>query len=257
MGALIEGMESMRRRLAKFEFAPRLRNRLLRRLLPPIAARHAEYSMILSVDDDPSQPSPRLFDVSQRAIARAREIHLTDLASRNRVATRTIDVWPGDHHRLLAALVENERPQVVIEIGTFEGVSAMAMAKFLPVGGRLVTFDIAPWKSFPDTCFLESDFAGGRIEQRVDDLGDRNAFARHASLIEQADLLFIDAAKDGSLEQRIIAHLETVKFRRPPLVVFDDVRVWNMLQIWRDVRHPKLDLTSFGHFSGTGLVDWT
>jgi hypothetical protein len=30
----------------------------------------------------------------------------------------------------------------------------------------------------------------------------------------------------------------------------------NMIGIWRGIRHPKLDLTSFGHWSGTGLVEW-
>ncbi len=38
--------------------------------------------------------------------------------------------------------------------------------------------------------------------------------------------------------------------------MFDDIRVWNMLEIWRGIRRPKLDLTSFGHWSGTGLVDY-
>lgn len=42
-----------------------------------------------------------------------------------------------------------------------------------------------------------------------------------------------------------------------PILVFDDIRAWNMLAIWREIRMPKLDLTSFGHWSGTGLVDWT
>jgi hypothetical protein len=38
--------------------------------------------------------------------------------------------------------------------------------------------------------------------------------------------------------------------------MFDDIRFWNMLRIWRNVAAPKLDITSFGHWSGTGLVDW-
>jgi hypothetical protein len=29
-----------------------------------------------------------------------------------------------------------------------------------------------------------------------------------------------------------------------------------MLAIWRRIRRPKLDFTSFGHFTGTGLVLW-
>jgi hypothetical protein len=29
-----------------------------------------------------------------------------------------------------------------------------------------------------------------------------------------------------------------------------------MLDIWYNLDKPKLDLTSFGHWSGTGLVEW-
>jgi len=28
-----------------------------------------------------------------------------------------------------------------------------------------------------------------------------------------------------------------------------------MIDFWRSIRSPKFDATSFGHFSGTGVVD--
>ena len=39
-------------------------------------------------------------------------------------------------------------------------------------------------------------------------------------------------------------------------IVFDDIRLWNMLRIWHGIRRPKLDMVSFGHWSGTGWFDW-
>jgi hypothetical protein len=33
--------------------------------------------------------------------------------------------------------------------------------------------------------------------------------------------------------------------------------LWNMLDIWYHLDKPKLDMTSFGHWSGTGLVQWS
>ena len=30
-----------------------------------------------------------------------------------------------------------------------------------------------------------------------------------------------------------------------------------MLRTWRGIERPKFDATSFGHFTGTGLVDWS
>lgn len=57
-------------------------------------------------------------------------------------------------------------------------------------------------------------------------------------------------------EQHFLDLFERVSFARGPVAMFDDVRVWNMLSIWRGVSRPKLDLTSFGHWSGTGLIDY-
>ena len=75
-------------------------------------------------------------------------------------------------------------------------------------------------------------------------------------LLEQADIIFIDAAKDGICEPRLIENLRRVSFKTPPLVIFDDIRLRNMLRVWREISAPKLDVTSFGHRSGTGLVKW-
>jgi hypothetical protein len=55
----------------------------------------------------------------------------------------------------------------------------------------------------------------------------------------------------------MIANLRTIRFDAPPILVLDDVRLWTMLKFWRELALPKLDFTSFGHWSGTGLADWT
>ena len=64
------------------------------------------------------------------------------------------------------------------------------------------------------------------------------------------------AAKDGVCEPRILANLQRIAFRKPPLLVMEDIRVWTMLKVWRDIPYPKLDVTSFGSWTGTGLVEW-
>ena len=72
----------------------------------------------------------------------------------------------------------------------------------------------------------------------------------------RAELILLDAAKDGMTESKILANLQQVPFAKAPLLVMDDIRVWTMLKVWRDIRYPKLDLTSFGSWTGTGLVEW-
>ena len=216
--------------------------------------------MLYSEDDALSRPNVRLIDLSLAAIVRAREhTCLNDvgerLANRFPFPDDIVSLWPGEHYKLLAGLVQVLRPTLIVEIGTAEGLSALSMVKYLSPDARIVTFDIVPWADYPRSCLTAADFQDGRLTQVIGDLGDRTVFERHQTLLEQADLVFIDAAKDGSLEQKLIANFETLSYQQKPVFVFDDIRLWNMLSVWRELRWPKLDLTSFGHWCGTGICE--
>lgn len=213
-------------------------------LPPPVRVSHGEYSMILSAHDEPSRPTPELIDISLEAIQAAKEIDLTFL--QNSYA----NTWPGEHYKLLAGFMQILKPNVVIEIGTATGLSALSMLPFF--SGRLITFDIKEWNSYPNTVLKEGDF--GRLQQIVGDLANPQFFETHSKLIEQASFIFIDATHDGSLEKCLLDQLAKVPFKKPSILLFDDIRVWTMLKMWREIPYPKLDLTSFGHWSGTGLV---
>lgn len=225
-------------------------------LKSPAGARHAEHSMIYSADDEPGKPSPRLLACAVAAVQAAMEISLKDVSERISAPPLWPDVFPGEHYRLLAGLVKSLQPRSVIEIGTASGLSALALMKFLPAGASLVTFDIAPWDQSGETHLRSNDFADGRLIQHVEDITVMEGLEKRRDLFEKADLIFIDAAKDGHMEQRIIDNFSTLKFVNYPIMVFDDTKVWNMLDVWRRIARPKLDLSSFGHWSGTGIVDW-
>lgn len=223
----------------------------------PVVARHVERSVISSLDDDAAGPSNRLIDVALASVAAARRVSMAHVAARMSAPPFYPEVWPGEHYKLLAGLVQTLRPALVIEIGTSTGLSALAVQGVLSAGARLVTFDIVPWREFPDTALRVEDFASGTLTQEIGDLSDPAVLARHADLLRAADLLFVDGPKDGVFERVFLDRMEDVGLPRGPLMVLDDIRVWNMLGIWRAVRRPKLDLTSFGHWSGTGLIDFS
>ncbi len=225
--------------------------------LPPTRARarQAERSMIFSADDE-ARPSARLLALARDASAAAEGISLGHLDDRVPDSPHWHRLWPGEHYRILAGLVEVLRPRVAIEIGTATGLSALALLARLDPQARLVTFDLVPWPDYPGAVLRDADFADGRLTQELDDLSTAAGWAKHAELLEAADLIFIDAAKDGSQEQRFLDRFEGTSFVGAPVVVFDDIRQWKMLRIWREVTRPKLDVTSFGHWSGTGLVDY-
>lgn len=217
-------------------------------LPPPVRADHAEYSMILSSHDD-TPPSKNLVQLSMQAIHEAAKIDLSHLPS------AFAALWPGEHYKLLAGLVKVLQPKVLIEIGTATGLSALAMKEYLPKDGRLATFDLFPWKEHPKTVLKESDFKDGKLVQYTDDLSAWEKIIVHKDLLSKASMIFIDATHDGNLEKLLLKHIRCIANTFPLYIVFDDIRVWTMLKMWREISFPKLDLTSFGHWSGTGIVE--
>lgn len=221
--------------------------------VPKLKARHVIPSAILSIDDDPAKPSAFLFDAALSAVEAARHVDLSAIAARDDGIGRFVDVWPGEHYKLLAGFVRTLKPASIVEIGTATGASALALAQDLPPGGSLTTFDVVPYREIAGTILRDTD---RQIRPLTADLSDRGVFEQHRGLIEDAALIFADGPKDGVTEPRLLQLLSTVRFRRRCLVVLDDIRVPNMLRCWRAVAQPKLDLTSFGHWSGTGLIEF-
>jgi predicted O-methyltransferase YrrM len=224
--------------------------RTAKHLLSPYpSGRHVIPSYAISADDDGGRPTSELLDLALAAIDQARRADLAEIAARDPDIGRFISVWPGEHYRLLSGLVMARRPSLVVEIGTATGASALCLKLHLPAGGRLVTFDIVPWRSYKGSILRD-----GEVEQIVTDLSLNEAFAVHRGLLESAELLFIDGPKDGRTEYRLWRMLDGLKFKPGAVAVFDDIRFPNMIPLWRSIVHPKLDMTSFGHWSGTGLV---
>jgi caffeoyl-CoA O-methyltransferase len=95
----------------------------------------------------------------------------------------------GQLLRFVTAMVA---PQLVVEIGTFTGYSALAMAGGLPAGGRIVTCEISEERAaFAQSWFDRSPY-GERIELRVGP-----ALDTVEGLEGPFDLVFIDADKEG------------------------------------------------------------
>jgi hypothetical protein len=222
----------------------------------PFASRDSVPTMLFSLDDDPYKPSPRLFSVALNAIAQAQTVSFGALRTERPVVLAWMESWPGEHYKLLAGFVLVMQPTVVIDIGTFNGLSALALKQHLPENGKVVTFDIMPWNVLPDTALRPFDFEDGRLTQFVEDLADPAIVRKHKPLLESAQLIFMDGPHDGVTEERMIANFRLLNFVSSPILVFDDIRLWSLLKFWRELPFPKLDLTSFGHWSGTGIAEW-
>lgn len=218
-----------------------------------LGARHAELSVISSLDDVKGRATSPLLRMAIEAATVAIDIDLAPVADRCRdeLDARLVQQWPGEHYRLLAALVEVLRPAHVVEIGTATGLSALAL--LARGAARVTTYDIVHWRSFPGAVLEAGDF-GPRLEQRLGDLAGQEFFEDQADTLSDAGLIFVDGPKDGVFEPALLRRLLPLLARRKSLVILDDIRLPNMVALWRSIDQPALDLTSFGHWSGTGLV---
>lgn len=255
-GILIEG-ELFDFNTAKRRLPPTLRGLIVHRLMDAPPVRHAEPTMVLSLDDEPWRPSQRLFELAAQISVNAPKISHPYLSKRQGGGPRWYEVFPGEHYHLLTVLCQLLRPGVVWEFGTDTGMGTVALLEGLNETAKVYTVDIDSWMSKTGLWLTPHDFVSGRLTQVISDMKAPDLFVRYRDAMADAELLFVDGPKDGFTEAAFLEQLATVPFRHSPIIVFDDIRLMNMLAIWRSIHHPKMDLTSFAHWSGTGLIDWT
>jgi predicted O-methyltransferase YrrM len=219
----------------------------------PVRTPHFELSVISPLDESPGRANAELLDLAVNAARIAAEIDLTHLHNRSETARRYLSVFPGEHYHLLAALVRCMKPAHVTEIGTFTGLSALTILSELDAGSKLTTYDIVPWNEIPETALRQDDFAAGQLEQRIGDLANPEIYRKNVDVLLDSQLIFVDGPKDGVFEPAFVRLVTTAARTSRSLLVFDDVRLWNMVGLWADLDLPKLDMTSFGHWSGTGF----
>jgi caffeoyl-CoA O-methyltransferase len=119
--------------------------------------------------------------------------------------------------RLLEALVWTMRAGNVLEVGTFTGATALAIAEVLPSDGRLTTIEVDESAASVARRHFEASPHGAKIDSR---LGDAREILK--TLAGPFDLVFIDA-----LKAQYIDYYEAVlpKLSERGLIVADNV-VW-------------------------------
>ncbi len=136
--------------------------------------------------------------------------------------------------RFLELLVWFGRPERVLEIGTFSGHSALAMAAALPEGGRIDTCEVDPERARFAQRYFDRSPHGSKITLH---LGP--ALETIGRLDGEFDLVFIDAEKTGYVDyyEAVVPRLaerglivadntlaggRVVEGDRPPVAGFND-----------------------------------
>lgn len=148
----------------------------------------------------------------------------------------------------MARIVAATRPAHAMEIGSFRGYTAAAMAAHLPPGGRLVTVDIAPehGEAYRDTPLAERiERKIGTAQTQLDGFADKSF-----------DLVFVDA--DHRYEA---ARLDTETVRRLVAergwLLWHDYANWGYFTKANGVPEYLVELSAtvpLAHIAGTNIA---
>ncbi len=147
-----------------------------------------------------------------------------------------------EHYKLLYSIAEllgnTRRLNSIYDIGTYKGLSALALCK----RNVVISYDIN---------YTAEIVRPVNIEFRVGD------FFNDVENITKANFIMFDVdPHDGEIERKFFDMLLFSKFRG--LVMFDDIHLnESMKYFWQSIELPKYDLTHIGHWSGSGLIDFS
>ena len=148
-----------------------------------------------------------------------------------------------EHYRLLIKISTLFNGQTLYDIGTYEGSSALALAhnetNFV-LSHDLVYNNIAQSLKKPNMNLLLGDVLN------IDD----------GRGLLHSPFIMLDTSHDGSYEHRFYHFLKHNGYKG--LLFLDDIFLNEpMRMFWDSITEPKYDLTSIGHFSGNGIVDFS
>lgn len=143
---------------------------------------------------------------------------------------------PGqEHYRLLSFISYLFKKQTLLDIGTYEGNSAVALAS--NPKNKVISYDIEP------RMIIEKPNIEYRIGNVMDDV----------KLVLSSPFILLDTFHNGDFEQEFVDFLLDIKYQG--MLMLDDIYLNKpMKKFWNKIKLEKYDLTSLGHFTGTGLV---
>jgi predicted O-methyltransferase YrrM len=148
----------------------------------------------------------------------------------------------GNEHYCLLFHISWQIPigSTIIDIGTSTGHSALALSANPNI--NVITYNI-----------LDEVQDTGSIKQKTNiDIRIKNCLEDMNDLLK-APFIFLDVFHEGTFERQLIEEL--IKNNYNGIVLCDDIYLnEEMLLFWNWVPLPKMDITEYGHWSGTGAI---
>lgn len=144
-----------------------------------------------------------------------------------------------EHYELLAVITQFMNNKLIVDAGTFMGLSAAHLA--INNSNKVITYDIDD-KHLNNQWVLKPNIEFKKMPV-LDDL----------DTVLKADMIFLDIDPHDGLQEKILSDA-LINNKYKGIVVADDINLnQGMKDWWQSLPGIKIDLTDVGHFSGTGL----
>lgn len=142
----------------------------------------------------------------------------------------------GQHYELLAYLSEQVNNITIYDIGSATGQSALALS--FNKTNKIISYDIV------DLCKVENP---GNIEFVIGN------FFEDENLLKSPLIIFDVDPHNGIIEKEFYKWVKDNNYKGT--ILFDDINLNQpMKEFWSSIEEEKHDISSYGHWSGTGLV---
>jgi len=142
----------------------------------------------------------------------------------------------------------------ILDIGTNQGRSAIALAH--NDLNHVISYDIEDKIPDKNHRLFQKSNTEFRLKNVLDDITPEFVAQGHQN--RPIQLVMIDICHYGTVERAIMDKLYASGFRG--IILLDDIHHPDlsmripMEQLWQEIPWRKFDITSVGHFSGTGLI---
>lgn len=157
--------------------------------------------------------------------------------------SKYLTLEPGEeHYKLLAYIVKNylNKDDIIIDIGTFIGLSALALSSS---GNYVITYDVKDTIPDDKLTIKNVDNIKYIIGDCLDDI----------DVLLKSKLIMLDIDHSGVEEEKILNALRDNNYKG--IVILDDINIFEpMSELWKNIKEKKYEITKYGHWSGTGII---
>jgi predicted O-methyltransferase YrrM len=157
-------------------------------------------------------------------------------------------IEPDNHFRFLTYISKLYDNILILDLGTLHGFSCISLAQNL--NNKVQTYDISTDRYFGEN--LKSITEKYNVIYKNMDANSENG-----DVLNSAKIIFLDIdPHEGSQEIRFYEKLLQINFKG--ILLCDDIRLNDgMKNFWNRIEKEKYDLSDIGHWSGTGLVNFS